>query len=131
MTSLLFGDVFRYNDNDYIYLAKTDDLTYAAQILNEDIAKRIEGLYKTQLSHGKMTPVLEGNILYCYVILQTKELKAKMAHFEQTRKDSTNLIGDKLPISLNKKDLKLIKEEIMSKPAIPTGLKFAVKDIRV
>lgn len=114
-----------------IYLAKTDELTYAAQILNEDVAKRIEGLYNTKISYGKMTAAVEGNILYCYVILHTKELKEKMAHFQQTTKDSTNLICDKLPISLNKEDLKLIKDEIMNRIAIPMGLKEAVKDINI
>jgi len=131
MISLIFGDIFRYNDEDYIYLAKTDDLTYAAKILNDEFAKKIEGLYNKKESLGQMSSVIESNILYCYVILQTKEVKNKMAHFQQTTKDSTDLICDKLPIALNKADLKRIKEEIMTRIAIHTGLKDAVKDIEV
>ena len=131
MDSLIFGDIFRYNDVDYVYLAKTEDLTYAAKILNDDAAKQIDGLYNKKACRGQMTPVVEGNILYCFVILQTKEVKDKMAHFQQTKQDSTNLIGDKLPITLNKDDLKLIKAEIMTRSAIPNGLKEAVKDLPV
>jgi hypothetical protein len=54
-----------------------------------------------------------------------------MAHFQQTTKDSTNLIGNKLPMSLSKEDLKAMKDEIMDRSAIPMGLKNAVKDIKV
>lgn len=131
MESLIFGDIFRYNDTDYIYLAKTDDLTYAAKILNENVAKQIEGLYNKKVSNGQMNPVVENNILYCYVILHTKEMKDKMAHFQQTKQDSTPLLQQKLPITLNKDDLKKIKEEIISRSAIPMGLKELVKDLNI
>lgn len=131
MESLIFGDIFRYNDTEYIYLAQTEDLTYAAKILNETVAQKIEGLYNKKECNGQMNPTAESNILYCYVILKTKEMKDKMAHFQQTKQDSTSLIQEKLPIRLNNDDLRNIKEEIISRSAIPLGLKEAVKDIRI
>ena len=79
----------------------------------------------------KIIEIVVGYLLESLQISQTKEVKNKMAHFQQTTKDSTDLICDKLPIALNKADLKRIKEEIMTRIAIHTGLKDAVKDIEV
>lgn len=129
MTSLLFGDIFRYNEKEYIFLAKTEEILYAAQILNLEVSGKIERIYQSKVYKGKLTKILEGNILYCYVILQTKEFKNRMAHFATTGRDGFAQLLEKLPIQLRKEDLKAIKEEIISKNAIPMALKELVKNI--
>ena len=131
MTSLLFGDIFRYNEKEYIFLAKTEEVLYAAQILNPEISGRIDKVYQSKIYNGKLTKVLEGNILYCYVILQTEEFKDRMAHFATTGKDGFSPLLEKLPLQLNKEDLKAIKAEIVEKNAIPLALKELVKSIPV
>ena len=39
MRSFAFGDVFQYGDNEFIFLVDTEDVTYAARILNKELTK--------------------------------------------------------------------------------------------
>lgn len=130
MISLLFGDIFRYLDKEYVFLAQTPEITYAAQILNYSQWQKIQALYDYKMSKGKMSKPAENNILYCYVILHTKELENKAAHFAQTAR-SFEMFIEKLPFSLNKEDKKAIIEEITNKNnPVPIGLKEEIKSIK-
>lgn len=128
MTSLIFGDIFRCDNKDYIFLAKTTSVIYAAEILDPNLTKQVDTLFKNRLAAGKLNKV-EDSILYCYVILETKEYKGRMAHLGNTGKDDFSLVIEKLPISLNLDDLKEIKKEICERKAISIALRELVKDI--
>lgn len=130
MISLLFGDVFRYNEKEYIFLARTQDITYAAEILNPQSSSRVDGLYQKKLANGTIDKS-EQNILYCYVILQTKEFKDRAAHFAKTGKDGFNSYIDKLTNTLDTKDLQSIIDEISTKNVIPEELKELIKSIKL
>ncbi len=47
MISLLFGDIFRYKDKEYVFLVKTEDIWYVAEILNLELTKLLDNLTKT------------------------------------------------------------------------------------
>lgn len=128
MISLLFGDVFRYNNKEYIFLAETEEIWYAAEVLNAKLTKQLDDLYQKQIRANRP---INDKVLYCYVILKTEEFKNRAAHYGHPGKDNFSPAIDKLPISLCSEDKKQIKNEIESSDAVPLGLKELVKDISI
>ena len=127
MDSLTFGDIFRYNEKEYIFLAKTEEKIYTAQILTPVDTERVDKLFKIREAANKPTNLT----IYCYVILQTSDFKDRAAHLHNTGNSIfTNLI-EKLPIALDAADLKNMKTEIMRKHTISIELQELVKDIQL
>jgi hypothetical protein len=131
-TSIVFGDIFEHDGREYIYLAKTEEVIYAAQILPPEKSRKVDDLFRRRMATGKMVQATVGNnILYCYVMLKTKEFKERCAHFANTGKDDFGISINKLAVILDTEDIKQIKEEILSKNAIPTELKELVKGLAI
>ena len=127
MDSLTFGDVFRYNEKEYIFLAKTEDRIYAAQILTPIDTEKVDKLFKQREATYRPTNLT----IYCYVILQTADFKNRAAHlYDAGNRLFTSLI-EKLPIALDMEDLKNIKMEIMRKNTISIELRELVQDIQL
>lgn len=98
MSSFTFGDVFRYGDKEYIFLAETEDVLYAARILNKEqtIMLRIG----TTAAIRRNSLMLD-NLTYSFVMLQTQELRERAAYFATTGKSMfDNLIFTPLNIGL-------------------------------
>lgn len=127
MESLTFGDVFRYNEREYIFLAKTEERIYAAQILTPVDTERVDRLFKLREASNKPTNLT----IYCYVILQTVDFKNRAAHLHNTGNMSTTNLIEKLPFALDAEDLKNIKAEIMKKNTISIELRELVEDINI
>lgn len=129
MRSFTFGDVFQYGDNEYIFLADTEDVTYAARILNKELTKQL--IKGTEAAVRRNSRVIDS-LIYSFVELQTQELKERAAHFLMTGKDKFDgSIYTPLNIVLCEEDLKAIKEEITSKKCVSIKLKELVKDIKI
>lgn len=129
MTSFAFGDIFRYGDKEYIFLAETEDILYAARILNKEQTTMLKR--GTEAAIRRNSPVLD-NITYSFVILQTQELRERAAYFASTGRDRFNdPVFTPLNIELSKQDLKEIKNEITKKKCVSLKLKELVKDIDV
>lgn len=129
--SIKFGDVFEYQDRLYIFLAKTAEVVYAAEILSIDNTSKLERAYASRMARPDKHQVLE-NIIYCYVILETDEVKDRAAHFLNAQKDEVQFGFDSLFCSLNDHDKKQIKEEILRKDtAIPGLLRELVNNIEI
>lgn len=130
ITSLIFGDLFEYNDKTYIFLAKTESILYAAEILNLCLSKEIDGAYQRAIARNRR---IDQNILYCYVKLQTEELKERLAFLGGAGKDKSIDYYDlfrKLPIVLRKEDLKQVYNEIVrDKSPLPIELKELVGEL--
>jgi len=120
-----FGDIFRFDGKEYVFLAKIDGLVYAAEILSDASGRRILTL---EAKRGEKKNA--GEILFCYVILQTEEFKNRMAHLYGARDGDANLQFDFTSSSLEKDDLICMKREIMEGP-LPLILKEAVKGIDI
>lgn len=127
MESLTFGDVFRYNEREYIFLAKTEERIYAAQILTPIDTQRVDRLFKLREANNKPTNLT----IYCYVILQTADFKNRAAHFYNTGNVVFTDLIEKLPVTLEETDLKNIKMEIIRKHTISIELKELVQDIKL
>jgi len=121
-----FGDVFRFSEQEFVFLAQTDEITYAAKVLNLDDTKSVMKLYEKRNARNSEKI---NNVLYSFVILNTPELKNRMAHLNNTDQNGRHN-GYEVINTLNSKDLKEIKEEIMNKSsAVPLKLKELTKDI--
>lgn len=129
MTSFAFGDIFQYGDKEYIFLAETEDILYAARILNKEQSTMLKR--GTEAAIRRNSPVLD-NITYSFVILQTQELRERAAYFGSTGRDRFDgPVFTPLNIELSKEDLKEIKNEITKKKCVSLKLKELVKDIDI
>ena len=124
-----FGDVFRYQDKEYIYLQGTDKVTYAAWILPKQETSELEKLSNKISSDPIKKQRLKEDPFYCYVVLQTKEFKERAAHCGKSANEPMKL-DSLIDIKLDKKDLLSIKKEIMEGP-VNSELKDLVKDIEI
>lgn len=123
-----FGDVFRHNEKEYVYLAQVDDVIYAAEILNHEFTQKVKTMYERKVQSNSIEKV-KNNVLYCFVILDTEAFKGRMAHFARTDGNSFDLTFD-IAGTLNEKDLSAIKTEILAEnTAVPIRLKEIVKSI--
>lgn len=124
ITSLVFGDVFMYEGNEYIFLASTSDQIYTAKILDLNLSRKINRSYNSAIRRNR--EIALRNLLYCFVVLTTQELKDRMASLTKTDMYRFEREMRKSRISLNKKDLTSLKEEIISSRGVPIILKELV-----
>lgn len=116
---MTFGDIFQYNEKDYIYLGAKGDHIHAAVVLDEKFTANLLRLHtrRTQQNSPGASVALLSSTAYCFVILKTSEMKDRACHFNNTEYEikyfnSLNI----LPVKLTKEDLTNIKTEIMTKP---------------
>lgn len=121
-----FGDVFKYNDNHYIFLTSTTEATYCAKILDKRTSKELDSFYTRNLRKNKNTT---DKPIYCYTVLTTENFKEQAAFFGQP--EIPGIVTNKY-CQLDKKDLKEIKKDILENDrAIPKGLREAVINIEI
>ncbi|MCH7758955.1 hypothetical protein IID20_01195 [Patescibacteria group bacterium] len=118
-----FGDIFRHKEKEYVFLAKTENIIYAAQILDKVNTKKIHELYKLKSRNTIDAQKCEHKPLFCYVLLSTEEFKERMTHLYKPEKDESSIFFDKIGTVLNTKDLQDIKEQIIY-PNSPVALEL-------
>lgn len=124
---ITFGDIFRYKEEEFVYLAQNGNVVYVAKILNEEKTNQILELEKRRMRNTK----IKNHVLYSFVVLSTDEFKNRMAHFHDTDNNNIEPTFDIIGL-LNKKDMKEVKEEILYKnSAVPIRLKELIKDIDI
>jgi len=124
--SIKFGDVFKHHEQEYVFLAKTGDILYAAQILDVEKTRQIKRLD----DHRARRPDANRfeNILYCYVMLSTEEFKDRMAHFGDPTLDG--IVIDKTGVALNTEDMRTLKNDLCDPRTLVAGeLKQLVRDL--
>ena len=130
--TIKFGDIFNYREKDYVFLVKTDDLIYAAQILDLDLSTQIQRKHSQVLRNGKEAIEARHNVLYCYVVLKTEEFKKRIAHFADATHDETSLIIGPVIGVLDKCDLEEIRNEILDDYSpVSRDLKELIKKIEI
>ena len=126
MESLLFGDIFRFKEGEYVYLATGDGVDFAAKILDMKSTRQIVDLDNRRAmkyNSGKS----DGNSLYCYVILQTDEYRDQATHFGKSQYGSGQLIFEKIGCSLCVEDKQAIKNKILDpNSSVPIGLREVI-----
>jgi hypothetical protein len=123
-----FGNVFRHNEKEYVFLAQAD-VVYAALILDRATTEKVNELSnrrEMQNSVGKHHPA------YAIVILETAEFAGRGAHFARTDQADHQITAFDVIGSLNRGDCSKIKEEIVSKDSVvPIKLIEIVKELRL
>lgn len=127
--SLKFGDVFSRDEKEYIFLARTDELTYAGLILDKEFTRAVKLRHDSVLKDTSKSERAKCMKIFCYVILKTEEYKERMASFANTDYDDWDFeLCDNYICPLNSEDIANIKEEILKEDsAAPLGLKEIVK----
>lgn len=119
-----FGSIFRYNEELYVFLAATDEIIYAAKILDPEKIRRINELDNIRASRPYASRS-DGNKLFWYVILTTEDFQNHAAHLANTDQDaSREHFFDWIGKSLNESDIVNLRQEILKagSPA-PGGLR--------
>lgn len=124
---LLFGDVFRFEEKEYIYLSPDGDYTYAARILEIDETKDLDRLLSQIIRKN-------GNIngtVFCFVKLRTEGFENRSALLAEAGRNMNSSPLVKLSVEVDPDDLKEIKKQIETDRRIPAKLKECVKDVVV
>lgn len=115
---LSFGDVFVLDEADYVYLAATADVTYAARILQKGEFQYLRNIEERKIKNGTFDSL---NVIYCYVVLETDQLKDRAISLARTEVPGVN----QSYLRLSDLDIEALKAEIITAPVAP-ALKKAV-----
>lgn len=125
MVLLAFGDIFRFQETEYVYLVDINSITYAAKILDQRVSK-------TLMERSEIKAKLGGEIkdakLFCFVMLTTPEFCNRAAHigFSDQNEPFDEFI-DKIGF-LNESDLLNLKKEIIASNGVPLALQELAKN---
>ena len=125
-----FGDIFRYNEEQYVFLASTDEIVYAARVLDPEKTALINQMNNRRAARHDASRT-DGNSLYWYVVLTTNELEECAAHLKDTDQDaSRDRFFEWIGKTLNENDITHLKEEILKEGCpIPKGLREIVQTL--
>lgn len=127
---IFFGDLFRYKEDDYVFLASKDNTIHAARILNPNHSRQLVRLYEDKVKKNKHIDILQATSIYCYVVLQTEEVSDRLCHLHGTEREGIFDFITPLSVKLCKEDIRKIYDEIMKKP-VSLELKKMVQDIEI
>ena len=123
-----FGDVFRHNEKEYVFLAQSD-VIYAAIILNEVMTQRISKLSdqrEVQLSRQKNSPA------FAIVILETDEFQGRGAHLGGTGNADHQTTSFDIISTCHENDVKHLRDEIVADGSVvPIKLMEIVKGLNI
>jgi hypothetical protein len=121
--TIVFGDVFRYRGEEYVYFAESpeDGLIFAGKVLDSTSTGQLVALEERYQSKGKET---HKTPVYSYIVLSTEEF-AKRAVLCAAGVDASKQLS--YPhATLEEDDRAAVKAEILSGPA-PAKLKSLVE----
>lgn len=126
--TLTFGGIFRFAENDYVFLAEAEDVIYAARILELTETKRLTSLFDKRVKQNTVN--LNRIAIFTFVELKTKEYFGRAALLHKTGQ-SIGIQIQSLNIRLCDEDLKNIKQEILESKTVPTRLVEIVRKVPV
>jgi len=128
---ITFGEVIKFKEAEYVYLAGTEEIFYLAKILSPKDGEAVNNLYLKRIGHGAGNNFkIADSPVYCFVTLTTEMVKDRLAHFFQPGHDSSANMNFNILGRLNDLDLKEIQQTIISGP-VPIELKELVKNIAI
>jgi len=129
ITSYVFGDIFSYQEDNYIFLASTSEQLFAAKILNKELTQKIESAYERALKSG--SPARERALVFCYVILKTEDFRGQIASLAKTENTNFDILSNKSSYSLCIEDLQALKKEVLESHGVPIKLQELINSIKV
>ena len=129
ITSYVFGDIFSYRGDEYIFLANTSEQLFAAKILNKELTQEIVSAYKRALKSG--SPARERALVFCYVELKTEDFRGQIASLAKTENTDFDILSNKSSYTLCREDLQALKKEILESHGVSIKLQELVGGIEV
>ena len=129
-TIINFGDIFRYREKEYVFLAQTEDTIFCAKIIDSRMAASIQSLSDKREASGHQS---KKNPLFSIVILRTKDFEGTAAHLAGTDSaEHQTVTRFEVLGSLDKDDLLEIKAEILSDDSVvPLRLIEIVRQLNI
>ena len=119
-----FGEIFRYNEYFYVYLAQNELFVYAAKILNPEMTLSLKNIddRKAKLPTASKS---DGHKAYAYVLLTTEQFINRAAHLGSPAEDADKILNfDWIGCVINKNDKDALKIEILREGSpVEKGLK--------
>lgn len=128
MELLALGDVFRYQEHEYVYLVGSGEVTYAARILDEETTRlflRSVERESARATSGRVS--IEEKPVYAFVMLETPSYQGKAAHYGFPDIDNRAPEFQKLGTLIDK-DIALLREEIIKSRGVPLKLKELIAE---
>lgn len=125
MALLAFGDVFRFQETEYVYLAEINAVSYAAKILDQRLSRDLATRAELKAKQGIG---IKDAKLYCFVMLTTPEFSERAAHIGSSdQNEPFDEWIDKIGF-LNESDLMNLKKEIIESNGVPLALQELAKN---
>ncbi len=123
-----FGDIFRHNEKEYVFLAQSD-VVYAALILDETMTWKVSALSDRREAQNSRQ---RNNPAFAIVILETEEFKGRGAHFARTDQADHQVTAFDKICPCSAADLRRIRDEILSETSVvPLKLIEIVKGLKI
>ena len=114
---MTFGDIFKFQDSEFVYIGETVDFVYAARIHNKDITVQL--LNGRKSAERKGSPNLLRATIWSFIVLDTEEYRNLACHHGSAADTDvkqyfhlvTSIIGQ-----LNKNDMEVLKKDILEFP---------------
>ena len=126
---ITFGDVFKYDEKDYVFLAKTEDIVYAAKIFDKEYSTLYNKVFTKISKNGQRSGELTQRYLYCFVELKTEEFKERICYYGKSDENDVSDFLENVIGKLNEEDLKELHKEILADDLVSELLKEKVKEI--
>lgn len=117
--ALTFGDVFLYEERQYIFFLESNGVFYCGRILNDGEKGRVIALFNRQSER-----IRHDHIVFCFVTLTTETVNNAIAHLAHSDTNIPSLPPYLIYVcSLNAEDQHAIREKIAKASGIPIALK--------
>lgn len=131
-TMATFGCIFRFDEKEYVFLAQTSEIIYAARILDIEMTHRIVEKDNERMKMNFHRPHKAVHPLYCFTILRTKDFEGRMANLGKSQFGDA---GSHIPFTgqtLIKEDIIDLREKIISPDApLPLELKESIRSLSI
>ena len=129
---ITYGNVFNYNEKDYVFLAKTEDIIYAAEILDKEKSLLYKKVFNRITQSSQQSYKLRQHHLYCFVELRTEKFKERLAYYGRPAQDDIPNFFENPICPLNNYDLTELHKELLADDiAVPQELKELIKNIKI
>jgi len=124
---LAFADIFRFSEQEFVYLACTESINYAAKILDRGVTRTLDKRLKAaeRLGEPHRSRAIESP-MYCFIILKTPSFNERAAHFGNAGKDEFSPEVDKIG-TLLPNDSKELMRAILDSKGVPPKLQELIK----
>ncbi len=120
----VFGDLFRYENKEFVFLAQNTEHVYAALILDAEVStflmKKTRAMESGNLS---LNPNLRDSPMFSFIVLKTPSHKDRAAVYGNPEKPEIDMSWMESIGALNPEDKEELRKEILN-----SGLAKAFKD---